>query len=71
MTYRIRIADIPVLLIAMAIDIPLLLGFVELCKRGVIDIQSFPNWLFTLLFLSVVGLTVWAMWKRIRNALQR
>ena len=71
MIYRIRIADIPVVLIAMAIDIPLLLGFVELCKRGVIDIQELPEWLITVVFLGIVGLTVWAMWKRIRNALQR
>ena len=66
----IRLADIPVFLIAMALAIPLFLGFMELVKLQIVDMQQISRWLFTTLFFGVTFLCLWVaslIWKRIKR----
>jgi hypothetical protein len=66
----IRLVDIPVFLITMALAIPLFLGFMELVKLQIIDIRGIPSWLFTVLFLGAVCQCCWVaslIWKRIKR----
>lgn len=55
MLCKIRVADVPVFLIAMAIAIPLCAGFIKLAETRVVDLRGFPAWLFTVLLLSFVA----------------
>ena len=53
---RIRVADIPALIIGFAICVLLMVGFLFLFKNGSLDANSFPRWLFMLIFLGIIVL---------------
>jgi hypothetical protein len=66
----IRLRDIPVFLITMALAVPLFLGFAELVKLQIIDIRQIPAWLFTVLFFGTTFLCLWVaslIWKQIKR----
>lgn len=70
----IRVKDIPVLLISIAIDLSLIPLFFKLVERGTININRVSNGLFGVVFFGILGLSLWAstfIWKWIRGLLQR
>lgn len=74
MIYRIRVSDVPIFIIFMAIDLPLLAGFIELVKQGTVDIRGVSNWLLGTLFFGVMGMSLLAatfIWKHVREFTQR
>ncbi len=71
MIASIRVADIPVFLIAMIIGVAAGMGFAALCQHGVVDARLIPKWLFTAGCLVVVGVSLWlasALWRSIQKA---
>lgn len=66
----IRISDIPVFLITLALAIPLYLGFAELIKLQIVDLRGIPSWPLAVLFLGTIGLCLWVsslIWKGIKR----
>ncbi len=74
MIYRIRVSDVPIFIISMAIGLPFLAGFIELVKQGTIDIRGVPNWLLGTLFFGVIGMSLLAatfIWKHVGEFTQK
>jgi hypothetical protein len=70
MIYRVRVADIPVVLITLVIGLPLFVGLIKLSERHIIDLGSLPPWLFSILMLGImlVSLVLASLiWRRLRG----
>lgn len=70
MIYRVRVADIPVVLITLIIGLPLFVGLIKLSEMHIIDLGNIPPWLFSILMLGIMLISLVlasAIWRRIRG----